>query len=155
MIEAGDKAPDVTLQMTDESEAKLSSFKGKPLVLYFYPKDDTPGCTKEALQFTELAKEFDKAGVKVIGVSKDPPAKHEKFIAKHDLAIDLATDADGSVTEAFGVWVEKNMYGRKYMGIQRATFLIDAKGKVEKVWPKVKVAGHAEDVLAEAKALDA
>ncbi|WP_298018164.1 thioredoxin-dependent thiol peroxidase [uncultured Parasphingopyxis sp.] len=155
MIEAGDKAPDVTLQMTDESEAKLSSFKGKPLVLYFYPKDDTPGCTKEALQFTELAKEFDKAGVKVIGVSKDPPAKHEKFIAKHDLAIDLATDADGSVTEAFGVWVEKNMYGRKYMGIQRATFLIDAKGKVVKVWPKVKVAGHAEDVLAEAKALDA
>ena len=155
MIEAGDKAPDVTLQMTDESETKLSSFKGKPLVLYFYPKDDTPGCTKEALQFTELAKEFDKAGVKVIGVSKDPPAKHEKFIAKHDLAIDLATDADGSVTEAFGVWVEKNMYGRKYMGIQRATFLIDAKGKVEKVWPKVKVAGHAEDVLAEAKALDA
>ena len=155
MIEAGDKAPDVTLQMTDESETKLSSFKGKPLVLYFYPRDDTPGCTKEALQFTELAKEFDKAGVKVIGVSKDPPAKHEKFIAKHDLAIDLATDADGSVTEAFGVWVEKNMYGRKYMGIQRATFLIDAKGKVEKVWPKVKVAGHAEDVLAEAKALDA
>ncbi len=155
MIEAGDKAPDVTLQMTDESEAKLSSFKGKPLVLYFYPKDDTPGCTKEALQFTELAKEFDKAGGKVIGVSKDPPAKHEKFIAKHDLAIDLATDADGSVTEAFGVWVEKNMYGRKYMGIQRATFLIDAKGKVVKVWPKVKVAGHAEDVLAEAKALDA
>lgn len=155
MIEAGDKAPHVTLQMTDESEVKLSSFKGKPLVLYFYPKDDTPGCTKEALQFTELAGDFDKAGVKVIGVSKDPPAKHEKFIAKHDLAIDLATDADGGVTEAFGVWVEKNMYGRKYMGIQRATFLIDAKGKVVKVWPKVKVAGHAEDVLAEAKALDA
>lgn len=153
MIKAGDKAPDVTLQMTDEREKKLGGFKGKPLVVYFYPKDDTPGCTKEAIAFTDLAGDFAEAGVAVIGVSKDPPAKHEKFIAKHDLKIDLATDADGSVTQGFGVWVEKNMYGRKYMGIQRATFLIDAKGKVAKVWPKVKVAGHAEDVLAEAKAL--
>lgn len=153
MIEEGQMAPDVNLQLSDESEAKLSAYRGKPVVLYFYPKDDTPGCTKEAIAFTELAGEFEKAGVKVIGVSKDPPAKHVKFSAKHDLKVALATDADGSVTESFGVWVEKNMYGRKYMGIQRATFLIDGEGKVAKVWPKVKVAGHAEAVLEDAKAL--
>ncbi|NNC71402.1 MAG: thioredoxin-dependent thiol peroxidase [Sphingomonadaceae bacterium] len=154
MIETGQKAPDVTLQLPDESEAKLSSYFGKPLVVYFYPKDDTPGCTKEAIQFTDLAGDFKKAGAQVIGISKDPPKKHVKFAEKHDLKVDLATDADGSVTEAFGVWVEKNMYGRKYMGIQRATFLIDADGKVARVWPKVKVAGHAEDVLEAVKALD-
>lgn len=153
MIEAGDTAPDVTLQMSDESEKALSEFRGKPVVVYFYPKDDTPGCTKEAIEFTDLAGDFARAGVRVIGVSKDPPAKHRKFAAKHDLKVDLATDADDSVTGAFGVWVEKNMYGRKYMGIQRATFLIDADGTVVRTWPKVKVAGHAEEVLAEAKAL--
>lgn len=153
MVEEGQAAPDVTLQLPDESEAQLSDYRDNPLVLYFYPKDDTPGCTKEAIAFTDLVGEFEKAGAKVVGVSKDPPAKHVKFADKHDLKVDLATDADGSVTEAFGVWVEKNMYGRKYMGIQRATFLIDANGTVAKVWPKVKVAGHAEAVLEEVKAL--
>ncbi len=153
MIEEGQMAPDVDLQLSDESEAKLSAYRGKPVILYFYPKDDTPGCTKEAIAFTDLADEFAEAGATVIGVSKDPPAKHVKFAAKHDLKVILATDADGSVTESFGVWVEKNMYGRKYMGIQRATFLIDGDGKVVKVWPKVKVAGHAEAVLEEVKAL--
>jgi peroxiredoxin Q/BCP len=153
VIEEGQMAPDVDLQLSDESEAKLSAYRGKPVILYFYPKDDTPGCTKEAIAFTDLADEFAQAGATVIGVSKDPPAKHVKFAAKHDLKVILATDADGSVTESFGVWVEKNMYGRKYMGIQRATFLIDGDGKVVKVWPKVKVAGHAEAVLEEVKAL--
>ncbi len=153
MVETGETAPDITLQLPDESEAKLSDYRGKPLVLYFYPKDDTPGCTKEAIAFTELADQFAKAGAQILGVSKDPPAKHLKFADKHDLKVDLATDADGSVTEAFGVWVEKNMYGRKYMGIQRATFLIDAEGKIERIWPKVKVKGHAEDVLEAVKAL--
>jgi thioredoxin-dependent peroxiredoxin len=153
VIEEGQMAPDVDLQLSDESEAKLSAYRGKPVILYFYPKDDTPGCTKEAIAFTDLADEFAEAGATVIGVSKDPPAKHVKFAAKHDLKVILATDADGSVTESFGVWVEKNMYGRKYMGIQRATFLIDGDGKVVKVWPKVKVAGHAEAVLEEVKAL--
>lgn len=152
MIEEGQMAPDVNLQLSDESEAPLSAYRGKPVILYFYPKDDTPGCTKEAIAFTDLVSEFAKAGATVIGVSKDPPAKHVKFTAKHDLKVELATDADGSVTEGFGVWVEKNMYGRKYMGIQRATFLIDSDGKVAKVWPKVKVAGHAEAVLEEVKA---
>ena len=153
MIEEGEKAPNINLQLPDEREVALSSYQGQVLVLYFYPKDDTPGCTKEALAFTDLAGEFAKAGIKIVGVSKDPPAKHQKFSAKHDLKVDLATDADGSATEAFGVWVEKNMYGRKYMGIQRATFLIDAAGTVQKVWPKVKVTGHAEAVLKAAKAM--
>lgn len=153
MIEEGQEAPDVALQLPDESETKVSAYRGKPLVLYFYPKDDTPGCTKEAIAFTDLAGDFAKAGVQIVGVSKDPPAKHVKFSAKHGLKINLATDADGTVTEAFGVWVEKNMYGRKYMGIQRATFLIDSKGNVVKVWPKVKVAGHAEAVFEAARAI--
>jgi peroxiredoxin Q/BCP len=153
MIEEGQMAPDVVLQLPDESETQLSAYRGQPLVLYFYPKDDTPGCTKEAIAFTDLAGDFSKAGAKVVGVSKDPPAKHVKFADKHSLKVDLATDADGSVTEAFGVWVEKNMYGRKYMGIQRATFLIDSEGKVVTVWPKVKVAGHAEAVLEAVKGL--
>jgi len=146
MIEQGEMAPDVTLRMSDEREVKLSEWRGRPLLLYFYPKDDTPGCTKEALQFSELAGAFSKAGVAVRGVSKDPPSKHRKFAEKYDLRVQLATDFDNSVTDAFGVWVEKNMYGRKYMGIQRATFLIDATGRVARVWPKVKVAGHGQDV---------
>ena len=153
MIEQGERAPDVELQLPDGGATRLSAYRGKPLVLYFYPKDDTPGCTREAQGFSALAGEFAKAGVQLLGVSKDPPEKHAKFTAKYDLEVPLATDADGSVTEAFGVWVEKNMYGRKYMGIQRATFLIDAEGRVARVCPRVKVAGHAEEVLEAARAI--
>lgn len=153
MLNEGDAAPDVTLQGMDGAELKLASLKGRPLVLYFYPKDDTTGCTKEAQAFTALAGDFEKAGVGILGVSKDPPAKHGKFIAKYDLKIPLATDADGSVTEAFGTWIEKSLYGRKYMGIDRATFLIDSHGKLARIWRKVKVSGHAEEVLEAAKAL--
>ena len=125
----------------------LLTLLGKHLVLYFYPKDDTPGCTKEAIAFSEHLEEFTKAGAEILGVSKDTVAKHDKFVDKHGLTIQLGSDDDGKVCEAYGVWVEKNMYGRKYMGIQRATFLIGPDGKVKKIWPKVKVAGHAEDVL--------
>ena len=153
MLSEGDMLPDAEIELPDESRAKLSDFAGAPLVIYFYPKDDTPGCTKEAQAFTALAGEFGTAGVRLLGISKDPPAKHRKFTDKYDLAVPLATDADGSVTEAFGVWVEKNMYGRKYMGVQRATFLADASGTIIRVWPKVKVAGHAEEVLKAARAL--
>ena len=154
MLDEGDAAPDVTLQMPDGAELKLASFKGRPLVLYFYPKDDTTGCTREAQDFTALAAEFEKAGVGILGVSKDSPARHAKFIAKYDLKIPLATDADGSVTEAFGTWIEKSLYGRKYMGIDRATFLIDKDGRIARIWRKVKVPGHAEQVLAAARALN-
>jgi peroxiredoxin Q/BCP len=153
MLNEGDAAPDVTLQSPDGAELKLASLKGRPLVLYFYPKDDTTGCTREAQDFTALAGDFEKAGVGILGVSKDSPARHGKFIAKYDLKIPLATDADGSVTEAFGTWIEKSLYGRKYMGIDRATFLIDGKGKIGRIWRKVKVPGHAEEVLKAAKAL--
>jgi len=154
MLDEGDAAPDVTLQMPDGAELKLASFKGRPLVLYFYPKDDTTGCTREAQDFTALAAEFEKAGVGILGVSKDSPARHAKFIAKYDLKIPLATDAGGSVTEAFGTWIEKSLYGRKYMGIDRATFLIDKEGRIARIWRKVKVPGHAEQVLAAARALN-
>ena len=122
-------------------------------MLYFYPKDDTPGCTTEAKDFTSHSDAFSAANTVVIGVSKDTAAKHDKFIAKHDLGVLLASDEDGHVIEEYGVWVEKNMYGRKYMGIQRATFLINANGIIAEVWPKVKVKGHAEAVLESAKAL--
>lgn len=144
----GKKAPKFKMPTNGGGDVALADFSGKHLVLYFYPKDDTPGCTKEAIAFTENIKAFKKAGAEIVGVSKDTPAKHDKFIDKHDLKVTLASDEDGSVCEKYGVWVEKNMYGRKYMGIQRATFLIGPDGKVKKVWPKVKVAGHAEDVLA-------
>ena len=143
----GKKAPNFSMPTNGGGHVALKDFSGKHLVLYFYPKDDTPGCTKEAIAFTEHLAAFKKAGAVVVGVSKDTVAKHDKFAEKHDLKVILASDEDGSVCEAYGVWVEKNMYGRKYMGIQRATFLIDPKSKVKKVWPKVKVAGHAEDVL--------
>jgi peroxiredoxin Q/BCP len=153
MLNEGDAAPDVTLLSPDGAELKLSSLTGKPLVLYFYPKDDTTGCTKEAQDFTALAGDFAKAGVGILGVSKDSPARHGKFIAKYDLKIPLATDSDGSVTEAFGTWIEKTLYGRKYMGIDRATFLIDNGGRIARIWRKVKVPGHAQEVLAAARAL--
>lgn len=152
MSNEGDVAPDVTLVMTDGTSKPLSAWRGRKLVLYFYPKDDTSGCTAEAQAFTSLAGDFDTVQTAVVGVSKDASAKHAKFIAKYDLKVALATDAD-NVCEAFGVWAEKSMYGKKYMGIERATFLIDADGRIAKAWRKVKVPGHAEAVLAAARAL--
>ena len=146
MINEGDKAPALKVTSSDGGTVDLSS-PGQPLVLYFYPKDDTSGCTLEAQNFTQLAPDFKKAGVKVVGVSRDPMKKHEKFIAKYDLAVPLASDEDGKISEAFGTWVEKSMYGRKYMGMERATFLIGADGKVARAWRKVKVPGHAQEVL--------
>ncbi len=152
-LNPGDMAPDVTLITPEGGALPLSQMRGRPLVLYFYPKDDTSGCTREAQDFSHLKAAFDGAGVAVLGVSKDPPAKHVKFAAKHNLTVALASDEDGSVCEAFGTWIEKSLYGRKYMGIDRATFLIDAEGRIAKIWRKVKVPGHAEAVLAEAEAL--
>lgn len=152
-LSIGDQAPQFTLPGNADSTLSLSDYAGKNVVLYFYPKDDTPGCTTEAKDFTNMAAEFEATNTVVIGMSKDTPAKHDKFIAKHDLSVLLASDESGEVLESYGVWVEKNMYGRKYMGIQRATFLIDVDGTIKNIWPKVKVKGHAEDVLEQAKAL--
>jgi peroxiredoxin Q/BCP len=152
MIEEGSKAPAITVRASDGSSVDLAS-PGRPLVLYFYPKDDTSGCTREAQDFTALAGDFAKAGVKVIGVSRDPMKSHEKFIGKYSLAVPLASDEDGRISDAFGTWVEKSMYGRKYMGMERATYLIGADGRVLKAWRKVKVPNHAQEVLAAAKAL--
>jgi peroxiredoxin Q/BCP len=152
MAQEGETAPDVTLQMGDGSLMKLSQLK-RPLVVYFYPKDDTSGCTVEAKDFTALAAAFEMEGTSLLGVSKDPPKAHAKFTAKYDLKVPLATDADGNVTEGFGVWVEKSLYGRKYMGIERATFLIGEDGRIVRAWRKVSVKGHAEEVLAAARAL--
>jgi peroxiredoxin Q/BCP len=125
----------------------LSALKPAKVVLYFYPRDDTPGCTTEATEFTALAAKFEAAGAKVIGVSKDTVAKHDKFVAKHDLGVMLVSDAESDVCERYGTWVEKNMYGKKSMGIERATFLIDAEGRVAQIWRKVKAKGHAAEVL--------
>jgi peroxiredoxin Q/BCP len=152
MLNAGDNAPSITVTATDGSSVNLAS-PGQPLVLYFYPKDDTSGCTREAQDFTALAGDYAKAGVKVIGVSRDPMKSHEKFIGKYGLAVPLASDEDGRISEAFGTWVQKSMYGRKYMGMERATYLIGADGRVLKAWRKVKVPNHAQDVLASARAL--
>ncbi|GIT92446.1 peroxiredoxin [Jannaschia pagri] len=148
----GAPAPGFTLPRDGGSEVSLSDFAGKQVVLYFYPKDDTPGCTKEAIAFTEQADAFAAAGAVVIGVSKDPVAKHDKFIAKHSLGIILVSDENGTTCEDYGVWVEKNMYGKKYMGIERATYLIGADGMIKQVWRKVKVPGHADAVLEAVKA---
>lgn len=148
----GAPAPDFELQ-GPSGPIRLADFAGKPLVVYFYPKDDTTGCTKEAQDFTALAPEFEKAGVALLGVSKDSLASHAKFTAKYDLAVPLASDPEGRMIEAYGSWVEKNMYGRKYMGIERSTFLIDASGKLARIWRKVKVPGHAAEVLKAAQAL--
>jgi peroxiredoxin Q/BCP len=149
-MKEGDKVPSMTLTASDGSKVNLAS-PGQPLVLYFYPKDDTSGCTLEAQNFTALAGDYAKAGVKVIGVSRDPMKKHEKFIAKYDLAVPLVSDEDGRISDAFGTWVEKSMYGRKYMGMERATYLIGADGRIFKEWRKVKVPKHAEEVLKAAK----
>ena len=152
MLQPGDKAPDFDLP-TDTGRVSLSAFKGKNIVLYFYPKDDTAGCTSEALQFSSEVEEFQKLGAVIIGVSKDSVASHAKFRAKHDLTIELAADPMGDVVEAYGAWVEKSMYGRKYMGIDRSTFLIDREGVVREVWRKVKVPGHIKAVMNAAKAI--
>src|SRR5687768_15124235 len=152
MIEEGDKAPALTVDASDGSSVDLAS-PGTPLVLYFYPKDDTSGCTREAQDFTELAGDFAKAGARVVGVSRDPMKKHEKFIAKYALNVPLASDEEGAVSEAFGTWVEKSMYGRKYMGMERATFLIAPDGTIAKAWRKVKVPGHAAELLKAVQAL--
>ena len=146
MISEGDNAPAIDVVTTDGSSVNLAA-PGQPLVLYFYPKDDTSGCTREAQDFTALAGEFEQAGVKVVGVSRDPMRKHEKFISKYDLAVPLASDEDGRISDAFGTWVEKSMYGRKYMGMERATYLIGSEGKIVRAWRKVKVPGHAQEVL--------
>jgi peroxiredoxin Q/BCP len=153
ILAKGDSAPAFSMETDGGGKIALKDLKGKPFVLYFYPKDDTSGCTREAIDFTALGKAFAKAGATVIGVSKDSVASHDKFKKKHDLAVMLASDPDGKACEAWGAWVEKSLYGRKYMGIERATFLVDAKGKIAEVWRKVKVPGHAEAVLAAVKAL--
>ena len=150
-ISEGAKAPKFNLPCDGDKTAKLSDYAGKKLVLYFYPKDDTPGCTTEALDFTAQIKQFDKANTAILGVSADPVAKHEKFKNKHDLKILLGSDEAHEALNAYEVWVEKNMYGKKYMGIERATFLIDENSKIQKIWSKVKVKNHVADVLAAAK----
>jgi peroxiredoxin Q/BCP len=152
MIGKGDKAPALAAELSDGSSLDLAA-PGSPLVLYFYPKDDTSGCTREAQDFTALASDFERAGVKVVGLSRDPMKKHEKFIGKYELKVPLASDEDGAISDAFGTWVEKSMYGRKYMGMERATYLIGPDGRVERVWRKVKVPGHASEVLQAAQAL--
>lgn len=152
MIDEGSKIPKLMALTSDGVTIDLSA-PGSPLVLYFYPKDDTSGCTREAQDFTALADDFAKAGAKVVGVSRDPMKKHEKFIAKYDLKVPLASDEDGAISGTFGTWVEKSMYGRKYMGMERATFLIGKDGRVEKAWRKVKVPGHAVEVLKAVKAI--
>lgn len=153
MLEQGMSVPAVTLADADGVEFTLDHYQGKPLVVYFYPKADTPGCTNEAKDFTALADDYAAAGVPVIGVSKDKPGKLRKFADKYGLSVILASDEAGAACEAFGTWVEKSLYGRKYMGIERATFLVGADGVILRVWPKVKVKGHAAEVLEAVKAL--
>ena len=152
-IAIGIPAPAFTLPTASGEKVTLSKLKGKGVVLYFYPRDDTPGCTTEAKEFSALTKEFDKIGFVVVGVSKDSPEKHQKFADKYDLAITLGSDEEGKTIERYGVWVEKNMYGKKMMGIERATFLIDSKGMIRQIWRKVKAPGHAAAVLTAAKSL--
>ena len=147
MPEVGAKAPDFQLDRDGGGRARLADFKGRTLVLYFYPKDDTSGCTQEAIEFNALAKEFEKAGAAVVGVSPDSAKKHDRFKLKHDLALPLLSDEAKTMLEAYGVWKEKSMYGRKYMGVERTTFLIDGTGVVREIWNKVKVPGHARVVL--------
>ena len=152
-VEEGRKAPDFTAATDGGRKLKLSDLRGKPVVLYFYPKDDTPGCTTEACGFRDAQPDFGKLKAQVIGVSKDSVARHDKFEAKYDLPFPLVSDEDGKICEKYGTWIEKSLYGRKYMGIDRATFLIDRTGTVAKVWRKVKVKGHVEEVLEALKAL--
>jgi peroxiredoxin Q/BCP len=151
---AGSLLPDIAMTSPDGGSVKPSDFAGRKLVLFFYPKDDTPGCTTENKDFTALAAEFEAAGTALLGISKDPPKKHLKFIEKHALAAPLASDAEeGGLSDALSIWTEKSMYGRTYMGMERTTYLVGPDGKIAQVWSKVKVKGHAEEVLAAAKAL--
>ena len=151
-LEIGDKAPDFTLPTDGAGTMRLSDLKGQHVVLYFYPKDDTSGCTAEACQFRDLFPKFGRSDAVVIGISRDSVVSHDKFKKKYKLPFTLAADEQGKVTERYGVWVQKSMYGRKYMGIERSTFLIDGKGVICGIWRKVKVPGHAEEVLAAIKA---
>lgn len=152
-LKIGDKAPAFKLPRDGGGEMSLSDFSGRKLVLYFYPKDDTSGCTAEAIDFNRLAADFAKADASIVGVSPDPVKKHDKFRDKYELGFPLVSDETKTMLETYGVWVEKSMYGRKYMGVERSTFLIDGKGKIAKIWRKVKVTGHADEVLAAARAL--
>lgn len=152
-LQRGDKAPSFKLATDGGGEAALSRLKGRPFVLYFYPKDGTSGCTKEALEFSKLSRKFEALGIPVMGVSKDSVVSHDHFKAKHKLKLTLASDPDTGTAQDYGVWVEKSLYGRRYMGMERATFLIDAAGRIHQVWRNVKVPGHAEAVLAAAKSL--
>ena len=151
-LNEGDQAPSFSLPADNGQTVSLANYAGKKVVLYFYPKDDTPGCTKQAIGFTDKIKEFEAPGAAIIGMSPDKPAKHDKFKAKHNLAITLAADEEKETLEAYGVWVEKSMYGKKYMGVERTTFLIDENGKINQIWRKVKVAGHVDAVLEAVKA---
>lgn len=153
MPDLSETAPDFTLPRDGGDEITLSALRPGAVVLFFYPRDDTSGCTKEAIAFTDLQGDFDAAGVTILGISKDSIAKHDKFRDKHDLGVALLSDEDSDVCERYGVWKEKSMYGKKFMGIERSTFLIDGNGKIARIWPKVKVPGHAEEVLEAAKAL--
>jgi peroxiredoxin Q/BCP len=153
MLQPGDKAPDFSAPAGDGATVTLAGLKGKKIVLYFYPKDDTSGCTAEAIDFTKHLKSFEAAGAVILGVSKDSIKKHVSFSAKHSLEVTLLSDEEGKMLEAYGVWIEKSMYGRKYMGIERATFLIDGSGIIREIWHKVKVTGHAEEVLKAVKGL--
>jgi thioredoxin-dependent peroxiredoxin len=152
-VDVGDRAPAFSLPADGGGEVALKDFKGRPVVLYFYPKDDTSGCTAEACAFRDAMPDFSKVKAEVLGISRDPVKSHDKFKAKYDLTFPLLSDEDGTVCEAYDTWVEKSMYGRKYMGIERSTFLIDGKGVIRAVWRKVKVPGHAKDVLQAVKAL--
>jgi peroxiredoxin Q/BCP len=152
-LTVGDKAPDFDLPKAGGGSLSLSSLKGRKIVLYFYPKDDTSGCTREAQDFSALAPQFAEKDCVVIGVSPDSVKSHDKFLAKYELKVDLVADEEKTLLSAFGVWVEKSMYGRKYMGVERTTYLIDSEGKIARIWPKVKVPGHAEAVLAAVSAL--
>jgi len=152
-LKIGDSAPDFTLPTDGDGLLSLKKLKGRKVVLYFYPKDDTSGCTKEAEAFRDIKRKFDRAKTVIVGVSKDSAVKHDKFKAKYDLPFTLVSDVETTLCQSYGVWVEKSMYGRKYMGIERATFLIDGKGVIREIWRKVKVPGHAEAVLEATKGL--
>lgn len=153
MFDLNDPAPDVTLPASGDQQVSLASLRGQNVVLFFYPRDNTPGCTKEAIGFTEALAAFEKAGAKLFGISKDSLASHERFIAKKELGMPLLSDEHGDVCERYGVWKEKKMYGKTFMGIERSTFLIDAEGRIARIWRKVKVDGHVAEVLEAVKAL--